>query len=45
MGKILSEYIACRAMAGGVPVAFQAGPSCAAVGGNHDKYFLLGKWK
>lgn len=47
MGKILSEYIACRAMAGGVPVALQAGggSSCAPVGGNHDKYFLLGKWK
>lgn len=42
-----AEYAACRALVGGVPVALQAGSgaSCAPVGGNHDKYFLLGKWK
>lgn len=46
-GKRLSEHTACRALVGGVPVALQAGggASCAPVGGNHDKYFLLGKWK
>jgi len=42
-----ADYIPCRALVGGVPVALQAGggASCAPVGGNHDKYFLLGKWK
>lgn len=42
-----AEYAACRALVRGVPVALQAGggASCAPVGGNHDKYFLLGKWK
>lgn len=47
MGKRLSEHTACRTVVGGVPVALQAGGGafCAPVGGNHDKYFLLGKWK
>lgn len=42
-----AEYISCRALVGGVPVALQAGGgvSSTPVGGNHDKYFLLGKWK
>lgn len=46
-GEIKPESSSWRALVGGVPPALQAGggASCTPVGGNHDKYFLSGKWK